>query len=142
VCLDAADDFGHPFLFDSMPRQDSPGQPGAFLRMTDPAVGPVLLFSADVMEQRGQFQDLKVCPFLPADAETELVDPLGMIPIVAAPRMTEVGHRFLPDGLERRRLENILRSFSVTSLDPGFIAIIHLESISHLFVRAVPAVLL
>jgi hypothetical protein len=42
------------------------------------------------MEQRGQFQDLKVCSFLPADAETELVDPLGMIPIVAAPRMTEV----------------------------------------------------
>jgi hypothetical protein len=68
--LDTADDPGAALLDDSMLSQDSPGQLGAFFRVADPAVRPVLLFSADIMEQRRQFQDLKVGPFLPADTET------------------------------------------------------------------------
>jgi hypothetical protein len=61
---------------------------------------------------------------------------------VAAPRMTEVGHGFLPDGLERLRRKSLSKGCSMTPENPGFFAIIHPASISYFFVPAGPAALL
>ncbi len=95
--LDTMDDLGTAIRIDSMPSQDSPGQLSAFFRVADEAARPVFFFSSDIMEQGGQFQDLKVGLFSPTDAEAEFINPLGMVPIMAPPGGAEVGFGLLSD---------------------------------------------
>ena len=83
--------------------EDPLGQVRAAPAVADPAVGPVLLLAADVVEEGGELEDAEVGLFLSPDPQAEPVDALRVVPVVAAPGAAEERPGLFPDAGDEGR---------------------------------------
>ena len=80
---------------------DRPGQAGAFLGVTDAAVGGVLVRAADVVQQGRNPDHIEIRLLSGSNAVAKAINPAGVVPVMAATRTGEKSRGRRPHDRDR-----------------------------------------
>ncbi len=126
---DAVGNAANGLLVDPALLKDGGGEGRAAAGMTDFAIRAVFFLPPDVMEESGDCEDIEIGTFLFSDSLTEPEDALRVIPIVAAPDLSEVCPGFFSKGLEPGLFLAAKGEWAPRGWWPGRLRIAHVEII-------------